>query len=88
MTQTDELTRLAVKLQAKFDREEARVFAYLSKHPEKLRSFEKNGLTYYLARLDAEGNPVFITARGASSPSSRPVDRLIKASPPSGEGSR
>ncbi len=92
LIQTDELARLAVELQAKFERDEARVFAYLSKHPEHQRSFEKNGSTYYLARMDAEGNPVYITAKSAANSASRPTNRSsaepIKAISLPGEGSR
>ena len=88
LTQADELARLGVELQAKFERDEARVFAYLSMHPEQLRSFEKSGRTYYLARIGADGSPVYITAKGASSPINRRSAAPAVVAPPPGEGSR
>lgn len=64
---TEELRRLGVKFQAEFERQEALVLAYLKKHPDKPRSFEKNGSTHYLKRIDADGNPVYITTRNTDS---------------------
>ncbi|MEO7279317.1 MAG: hypothetical protein ABIZ64_05280 [Casimicrobium sp.] len=65
-TNTENLLRLSAKFNAEFERQEARVLTYLANHPDKLRSFEKNGSTHYLKRIDADGNPVYIRTRQRS----------------------
>jgi len=87
-TQADELARLSAEHQAKFEREEARVLLYLSQHSDQLRSFERNGSTYYLARLDADGNPVYINTKSSNGPKHRTLARPIKADSLHGGGSR
>jgi len=59
----ESLRRLSVKFQADFERQEALVIAYLKKHPDTPRSFEKNGSTHYLKRIDDDGNPVYINTK-------------------------
>ena len=66
------LLRLSVEFNAEFERQEKRVLNYLSNHPDKPRSFEKNGSTYYLKLIDPDGNPVYIGTRRRSSVN--PVD--------------
>ena len=88
LTQADELARLRAELQTKFEREEARVLLYLSEHPDQLRSFEKSGSTYFLARLDADGNPVYINTKSADGPKHQTSARPIKADSLHGGGSR
>ena len=63
----ENLRRLSIEFQVEFERQEALVLAYLSKHPDKPRSFEKNGSTYYLKRMGADGNPVYINTKSATS---------------------
>ena len=62
----ENLRRLSAEFQADFERQEALVLAYLSKHPDKPRSFEKNGSTYYLKRMGPDGNPVYINTKSAT----------------------
>lgn len=57
------LRRLATEFQANFERQEAMVLVYLKKHPDKPRTFEKAGSTYYLKRIDEDGNPVYINTK-------------------------
>ncbi len=87
-TQASELARLAAESQAKFEREEARVLVYLSKHPDQRRSFERNGSTYYLARLDADGNPVYIKPRNGHSITPTAPARSTTSESSHGGGSR
>ena len=63
----ENLRRLSVEFQADFEHQEALVLAYLKQHPDKPRSFEKNGSTYYLKRMGADGNPVYINTKSATS---------------------
>ena len=76
-----ELEQISVQFQNKFNAQEARVQAYLASHPEQARSFQKDGATHYLSRLDAEGNPVYVKARGGvdGTKSNRESGALIKA---------
>ncbi len=63
----ENLRRLGAEFQKDFDRQEALVLAYLKRHPDKPRSFEKNGSAYYLKRMDTDGNPVYINTKSATS---------------------
>ena len=63
----ENLRRLSAEFQADFERQEVLVLAYLKKHPNKPRSFEKNGSTYYLKRMDPDGNPVYINTKSTTS---------------------
>ena len=63
----ENLRRLSAEFQADFERQEALVLAYLKQHPDKPRSFEKNGSTYYLKRIGPDGNPVYINTKSATS---------------------
>ena len=63
----ENLRRLSAEFQAAFERQEALVLAYLKQHPDKPRSFEKNGSTYYLKRIGPDGNPVYINTKSATS---------------------
>ena len=79
-----ELTQLGVEFQNNFNAQELRVQAYLASRPEQTRSFQKDGRTLYLSRIDVEGNPVYIAARSAVSvsdvlKSNRESGALIKA---------
>ena len=76
-----ELEQLSVEFQNNFNVQEARVEAYLASRPEQSRSIQKDGRTLYLSRIDAEGNPVYIAARGAvgGTKSNRESGTLIKA---------
>ena len=76
----ENLRRLGAEFQAEFERQEALVLAYLKQHPDKARSFEKNGSTYYLKRMDADGNPVYINTKRAA--------KSIHVDPSRGGGSR
>jgi hypothetical protein len=87
-TQAAELARQGAELQAKFEREEARVLLYLIKYPQQLRSFERNGSTYYLARLDADGNPVYVKTKGGHGPNSQPLAQSGESGSLHGGGSR
>jgi serine protease AprX len=55
------------KLENSFSNEhfaaEKKVQAYLKTHPLLKRSFVKNGSFYYLQRIDADGNPVYINTK-------------------------
>ena len=62
----ENLRRLSAEFQVEFERQEALVNAYLSKHPDKPRTFEKNGSTYYLKRMGTDGNPVYINTKSAT----------------------
>lgn len=73
----ENLRRLSAEFQADFERQEALVFAYLKQHPDKPRSFEKNGSTYYLKRLGPDGSPVYINSK-----------RSANTNPEQGGGSR
>ena len=90
----ENLRRLSVELLADFERQEALVLAYLKKHPNQSRTFEKNGSTYYLKRMGPDGNPVYINTKntqetkGADSATNRASERPIKADPLSWGGSR
>ena len=59
----ENLRRLSAELQLEFERQEALVLAYLKRHPDQLRTFEKNGSTYYLKRMGPDGNPVYINTK-------------------------
>lgn len=59
----ENLRRQGAEFRADFERQEALVLAYLSKHPDKPRSFVKNGSTYYLKRMGPDGNPVYINTK-------------------------
>ena len=63
----ENLRRLSAEFQADFERQEVLVLAYLKKHPDKPRSFEKYGSTYYLKRMGPDGNPVYINTKSAAS---------------------
>lgn len=62
----ENLRRLGAEFQADFERQEALVLAYLKKHPDKPRSFEKSGSTYYLKRMGPDGNPVYINTKSVT----------------------
>ncbi len=75
------LQQIGLDLRDEFDRQESRVRDYLALNPGQSRSFQKNGATHYLSRLGAEGNPVYIKARGGANgtKSNRESGALIKA---------
>lgn len=84
----DNLRRLGAQFQKDFERQEALVHAHLRTHTDKPRSFQKNGSTYYLKRIDDEGNPVYVTTKGAESAQHQPSERPINLDPTDGCGSR
>ncbi|PWK26386.1 subtilase family protein [Arcicella aurantiaca] len=52
-----------VALNQEYVTSKLRVDAYLKKHPEKQRTFVKNGSFYFLKEIDAQGNPVYINTK-------------------------
>ena len=84
----ENLRILGAEFQKEFERQEALVIEYLSKHPEKPRSFEKNGSTYYISRIGVDGNPVYINTKRPHSEKKRASERPIKVDCLSGGGSR
>lgn len=84
----ENLRRLSAEFQKNFERQEALVLSYLRAHPDKPRSFERNGSTYYLKRIGDDGNPVYITTKSADSAKHPPSDRPVKLDPTNGGGSR
>ena len=84
----ENLRRLSAEFQADFERQEALVRAYLSKHPDKPRSFQKNGSTHYLKRMDRDGNPVYITTKSVDSEKKQASEQPIKVDPLHGGGAR
>jgi hypothetical protein len=84
----ENLRRLSAEFQKDFERQEALVLSYLHLHPEKPRSFQKNGSTYYLKRIGDDGNPVYITTRSEYSAKHQPSDRPINLDPTAGGDAR
>ena len=77
----ENLRRLSAEFQADFERQEALVLAYLSKHPDKPRSFQKNGSTHYLKRMDGNGNPVYINTKSVDSEKKQAPEQPIEVDP-------
>ena len=81
--EADALFSLAAELQTKFDDSEARVAKYLADNPKQLRSELKNGMVHYLARIDADGQPMFrvdkVNAATVDGQKNRASGALIKA---------
>ena len=69
----DSLKILQSQFQLKFNKEELAVAQYLKKHPKIKRTFVKDGSVYYLKKIDADGNPVYINTKNKAS------GELIKA---------
>ena len=87
----ENLRRLSAELQLEFERQEALVLAYLKRHPDQLRTFEKNGSTYYLKRIGPDGNPVYINTKSthdANRAKNQASEQSIKVDSPHGGSSR
>jgi len=90
----ENLRRLSAELQLEFERQEALVLAYLTRHPDQPRTFEKNGSTYYLKRMGPDGNPVYINTKSAQDiqdadrTKNQASEQSIRADSPHGGGSR
>ena len=78
--EAEALTTLAEQFQAKFDADEARVAQYLRDNPKQLRAEVINGITHYLVRIDADGQPMFrVTRADVDTQKNRASGQLIKA---------
>ena len=55
--------RLSAEFQYEFEIQEARVQEYLSNNPKQTRSFTKGNSVYYLKRIGADGNPLYINTK-------------------------
>lgn len=82
--EAEALSSLAEQFQAKFDADEARVAQYLLDNPKQLRAEVINGVTHYLVRIDADGQPMFRVDRvgvpvGVETQKNRESGLLIKA---------
>lgn len=64
---TAELKSLQQKLSLKHNLREAAVQLYLQQHPEKERTFVRNGSLYYLHYIDEHGNPLYINTKNVES---------------------
>ena len=77
---SDAVSSLAEELQTKFDASEARVAQYLVDNPKQLRSEVKNGMVHYLARIDADGQPMFrVNKANVDGQKNRESGTLMKA---------
>ncbi|MCU0467164.1 MAG: S8 family serine peptidase, partial [Arcicella sp.] len=73
-----ELESLKVKLQRLHTSSEAEVLKYLKKHPNVKRTFNKDGSTYYLQKIGADGKPVYINSKNIESGKLIKADQLYK----------
>ena len=74
------LQRLSVDFQNEFERQEIDVQQYLADNPGQLRTFSKAGSVYYLSRMDADGQPVYINTKTVPDTSKNKASgQLIKA---------
>jgi serine protease AprX len=69
-TNVAELTKLQAKFAAEHAADEAKVRAYLAEHGQAKRSLTVDGQRKYLARIDADGKPVYIVAKETTVPKS------------------
>ena len=67
------ISALQIKAVADFAKNEKEVQAFLAKNPLVKRVFTKDGSAYFLKRIDAQGNPVYINTKNKAS------GELIKA---------
>ncbi len=90
----ENLRRLSAELQSEFERQEALVIAYLKRHPDQSRTFDKNGSTYHLKRIGPDGNPVYINTKSTQAAQdtdhakTKASEQTNKADSPHGGGSR
>ncbi|MBS1549017.1 MAG: S8 family peptidase [Bacteroidetes bacterium] len=58
-----EMALIKTKLDAAYQQDEENVKQYLASHRNVERSFYKNGNSYFLKRIDKDGNPIFINTK-------------------------
>ncbi len=74
------LLRLSADFQNEFEQQEVRVQEYLTNNPKQARSFTKDNSVYYLTRIGADGNPLYINTKFVRDTSkNRASGQLIKA---------
>jgi hypothetical protein len=72
----NELKSLQTTFQNRYLQSEDNVKLYLRKHPTQKRTFVKAGSVYYLQRIDADGNPIYINTKNRDSGALVKADQL------------
>ena len=73
---TTKLQQLRTDFQVEFERSEALVLDYLKRNPGLSRSLKVESSNHYLARIDVDGNPVYINSKDVSGHSSGALKNL------------
>ncbi|MDZ7896847.1 MAG: S8 family serine peptidase [Arcicella sp.] len=73
-TNKAEVESLKTQFKRQYVISEEKILKYLKKNPKVKRTFVKDGSTYYLQKIDRDGNPLYINSK-----SNRESSKLIKA---------